>query len=318
MSQELLHCARCDTYKSQGKFYKHKGRPGGRAAYCAECERAVPSRHPTGKGQTKGLTGRKGPTGPRKPRKPLEVISVGMLRCGKCKKIKLTDNFHKHSSSKRGFAYECKSCRYVKPLPKVRETDETGNFRCLKCNTFKSQGSFYTSSNYRNSGRNSKCKTCILGHEPKPKRFKSNNEAECLKCKTIKSLHMFRKQNGFINGKCKPCQYEIERLRRKLKRANRPHRVLVGRYNKYKRDAKERDLAFEITAEQFDVLIRLPCSYCGSTDKIGVDRANNSLGYLASNCVPCCGPCNFIKRTMSVNKLKLHLAKMVKHMDIKL
>ena len=77
------------------------------------------------------------------------------------------------------------------------------------------------------------------------------------------------------------------------------------------------DLTFtKVSVEQFNAITALPCSYCGTTDKIGVDRIDNTQGYLGFNCASCCGTCNFIKRGMSVEELKRQLAKMVKHMGI--
>ncbi|KKL67944.1 hypothetical protein LCGC14_2129940, partial [marine sediment metagenome] len=150
MNEGLLHCARCDTYKNSSEFYRHKNRPEGHAAYCIECEKATPRRYNTGKGQIKGPKGKTGPTGTRKPRRPVEILPKGMLRCSKCKEVKPTYDFHRHSATKRGWAGQCKLCRA--PAPKVREQDKYGNFRCTKCGVFKSCESFYIHKNYKNSG----------------------------------------------------------------------------------------------------------------------------------------------------------------------
>lgn len=88
-------------------------------------------------------------------------------------------------------------------------------------------------------------------------------------------------------------------------------------------DAKARDLTFEIDIEWFVNTIHLPCHYCGSVDMNssqvslnhsdgssfktsyrynGVDRMDNSIGYLESNCVPCCFVCNRAKREMGYDE----------------
>jgi len=70
-------------------------------------------------------------------------------------------------------------------------------------------------------------------------------------------------------------------------------------YVTYKRDSEElRELAFEITQEQWDWLTRSPCYLCGYQDAhgIGLDRMDNTIRkYTIENCRPCCGSCNFMK-----------------------
>ena len=82
----------------------------------------------------------------------------------------------------------------------------------------------------------------------------------------------------------------------------------------YRRGAKKRGLLFEITLDQFDALAQSDCYYCGNKPVQchkniarhyngaytynGIDRLDNDIGYLQTNCVPCCGTCNMMKRTM--------------------
>lgn len=79
----------------------------------------------------------------------------------------------------------------------------------------------------------------------------------------------------------------------------------------YRLEAKRRGIVFDLTEDQFNCLIALPCHYCGtppsSSVKIttsaahddfrytGIDRVDSSLGYILSNCVPCCKHCNIAK-----------------------
>lgn len=68
----------------------------------------------------------------------------------------------------------------------------------------------------------------------------------------------------------------------------------------YGHGAKNRELPFQLTFEQFTDLIYMPCHYCAVVgDPLnGVDRIDSSLGYLVSNCVPCCSICNRAKGAM--------------------
>jgi hypothetical protein len=79
-----------------------------------------------------------------------------------------------------------------------------------------------------------------------------------------------------------------------------------------KADAKERGLAFEISLPFFIEVSALPCQYCkrvetneavtrgGNLRYNGLDRVDNKIGYIESNCVPCCKVCNRAKSGMTV------------------
>jgi hypothetical protein len=69
-------------------------------------------------------------------------------------------------------------------------------------------------------------------------------------------------------------------------------------YNSFHSHAKHRGLEWNLTMEQFEELIAAPCSYgIGQRPdiRIGLDRLDNSQGYLAGNVVPCCARHNQIR-----------------------
>ena len=71
-----------------------------------------------------------------------------------------------------------------------------------------------------------------------------------------------------------------------------------GRYITAKAQAKRRGWVFEIPLTQFTELVSLPCHYCHgplNPTSTGLDRVDNSVGYIPSNVVPCCRACNCIK-----------------------
>lgn len=48
------------------------------------------------------------------------------------------------------------------------------------------------------------------------------------------------------------------------------------------------------------------CSYCGSIDRIGADRLDNSIGHDINNIIPCCHLCNAIRGDkFSVSEMKM-------------
>lgn len=65
----------------------------------------------------------------------------------------------------------------------------------------------------------------------------------------------------------------------------------------YKVCAKKRSREWSLTYEQFEKYCLSDCVYCGNSPNPinGVDRVDNSKGYIESNCVPCCTQCNMAK-----------------------
>lgn len=97
------------------------------------------------------------------------------------------------------------------------------------------------------------------------------------------------------------------------KRSKKPLGVAATRavWNYYLRNAKMREIEWNLTFEEFCSLILKPCHYCGTeygtTTKMkfgdrlnhnGVDRFYNDVGYNITNCVACCKRCNAAKSNM--------------------
>lgn len=91
--------------------------------------------------------------------------------------------------------------------------------------------------------------------------------------------------------------------------------IPVRRYlNTYVRAALGRGLAWELSVEQFEALIKRPCTYCGEPPSKpikarahvelfnGIDRRDNSRGYTPDNVGACCEQCNKAKRRMSAKE----------------
>lgn len=69
-----------------------------------------------------------------------------------------------------------------------------------------------------------------------------------------------------------------------------------AKFRDYRHSAKVRGHGFELSFDEFMSLWGKPCSYCGEDiETIGIDRVDNSIGYVPSNIVPCCGTCNAMK-----------------------
>lgn len=91
----------------------------------------------------------------------------------------------------------------------------------------------------------------------------------------------------------------------------------------YKRGAKDRNLSFMLTEDEFFHLITQECYYCGShptnQSKVpwnndvyyysGIDRLDSKQGYSIDNVVPSCKICNIAKQTMSQQEFISWIAK---------
>ena len=98
------------------------------------------------------------------------------------------------------------------------------------------------------------------------------------------------------------------------------------KYAAYRVAARNRNLPFELSKEDFFKIVKMDCTYCGigpinesraSTKGSfyycnGVDRVDNSLGYTKENSVPCCGICNRAKHTMSATEFIAWLDRVTK------
>lgn len=94
-------------------------------------------------------------------------------------------------------------------------------------------------------------------------------------------------------------------------RENKPRRFYNTLYCQYKANAKKRKLEFNLDKEYFKELVSSNCRYCGcqpfqhllsvykDIPYIGIDRVDNTKGYVDNNVVSCCKHCNIAKRNLS-------------------
>ena len=86
-------------------------------------------------------------------------------------------------------------------------------------------------------------------------------------------------------------------------------------YFNYKNGAKRRGYDYLLTMDEFLKFTDSPCTYCGLAPAKGVDRRNNSIGYILENCVPCCKQCNLAKRDMTEKEFFLWLQRLAAHQE---
>ena len=83
-----------------------------------------------------------------------------------------------------------------------------------------------------------------------------------------------------------------ERVKERTKFYNRGS----GRFSTAKAQAKRRQKEWSLAEPEWRAIISGPCHYCGLSNSTvtgsGLDRLDNSLGYLITNVVSCCWLCN--------------------------
>lgn len=79
-----------------------------------------------------------------------------------------------------------------------------------------------------------------------------------------------------------------------------PQRTYINKiYRSYVSGAKDRNLEFTITKQQFEDLLFKPCYYCNEEHATGIDRVDSLKGYNSDNIVSCCSICNLMKNKFS-------------------
>lgn len=154
-----------------------------------------------------------------------------------------------------------------------------------------------------------KCESCLEKDRNKYKIHymkKQDNLNSCLGCGTeIADLLEGIKSNKV--QRCKSCYDKLRDIEVNRPQRNRNYsienKINIDKYLvSYIQSARNRNIAFNLTKEQFTEIILLPCYYCASYKEdqvVGIDRINSDKNYSVDNCVACCKICNFMKGTLS-------------------
>lgn len=144
------------------------------------------------------------------------------------------------------------------------------------------------------------------------KRYEESNRRrlyyliQCKRCGKVFSRRKEAITSGF-NIKCPNC------VRTRFNATL--NTLLYNVYIHYKSNATQRKIDFNLSEEDFKVLVKQNCYYCGQAptktktasykdeyEEInGIDRIDSSREYSLDNCVPCCEMCNKMKNTYTQN-----------------
>lgn len=130
-------------------------------------------------------------------------------------------------------------------------------------------------------------------------------------CGTLKEIrHSCMQQGSTLSCGC--LQKDANNAKHK---GNKYRRLAPGEaakntlFSRYRRDAERRNLVFQLDLEYFSEITIANCYYCGAKPSSehgadenngkyvynGVDRVDNTIGYVPGNCVACCKSCNALK-----------------------
>ena len=139
---------------------------------------------------------------------------------------------------------------------------------------------------------------------------------ECGKSKSIKMASLV---NGTSKG-CGRCGNRYIRTDEQLKTTS-----INSIFIDYKSNAKARNYKFQLTLSEFKSFIFQNCFYCNAEPANvkknkhtiikynGIDRLDNTVGYVVENCVSCCSTCNTMKLDHSTVFFLEHMQRIFRH-----
>jgi len=151
-----------------------------------------------------------------------------------------------------------------------------------------------------------------------------------------KKLHNMDAKNGrMASGHCRKCHQmdsvaygknNREKARtasanwykKNPKKVRKTRTSFVSRWNILHTSAKKRGLKVKISFERYCELITRCCHYCNRSIENetggGLDRVDNSFGYVEENVTTCCKYCNKAKGNLSQNEFREWLFRAYNHM----
>lgn len=152
---------------------------------------------------------------------------------------------------------------------------------------------------------------------------------ECV-CGTVKSI----RASSISQGRTLSCGCYMREQQRKPRAAQKRRKSARERgieevWFAYKKQARDRQLDWELDKQTFKSFLFAPCLYCGTvgsnqfsrtrvkrthryTARLrynGIDRLDSDRGYTDTNCVTSCSTCNYAKGTRSYDEFVNWLAR---------
>lgn len=234
-------------------------------------------------------------------------------RCENCLKInrekekakkekKMKNNNNNNNENKEGYKH-CSFCCIEYTIEHFKGVNGGETKTCSKCReNFK-----ISDANRDREHRNAVARK----NDAKPERIAVKNEWKEKNYEKVAGYWMKSRQNKIEKmGVDEYQKYNAENA--KNWRKNNPEKVINNNenrkkslkicYTNYIRTANYKNLDFAISFEEYEKIVCDKCYYCGIiADKgfNGIDRKDQTKGYLLDNCVNCCQMCNYMKKSLS-------------------
>lgn len=149
------------------------------------------------------------------------------------------------------------------------------------------------------------------------------------KCRCSCGNENYVARESLLKGLSKSCGCLAKEILRNKVKLPDGEANLNSLYHRYIIQANKRNLSFELTKEEFRILASSDCFYCGQKPEKhgksktvstyflsnGVDRKDNTKGYIIDNIVPCCYKCNSMKGKLSFEDFIEQIAKINSYMN---
>jgi len=148
----------------------------------------------------------------------------------------------------------------------------------------------------------------------------------CWKCQCDCGQIVVVRANNLKSKKTKSCGCLQRETVKKIFSKPKGEKAFNILYHTYKYSAEVRAFIFALGKEQFREIISQSCFYCGqkplsrrgakydnSFHCNGIDRIENTKGYIFENVVPCCEKCNRMKLAHTQKDFLTHVERIHKH-----
>jgi hypothetical protein len=245
-----------------------------------------------------------------------ECLAEGMKPCAK---------YLKGCRAKLGSDYVFKSCQEC--LEKERERDKAkrcavtgeivdGKKQCSVCCKFKLVNEYsetktcsqcreeFKKQNEKRDKEHVREIQRIASQKPERKAVKkewenANPEKVALKTLNYRDRQHNENQEEYLKRNAETMAKWRENNPEKVEEANHARlKDINAHYHNYQYKSNKYRLKFELSLEQFEGIIKTPCYYCGIIQEKGfngIDRMDQTQGYVYENCVSCCKVCNYLK-----------------------
>jgi hypothetical protein len=153
---------------------------------------------------------------------------------------------------------------------------------------------------------------------------KNNRPVRCYLCKCDCGKEKLVRGDYLLQGTSKSCgclrSDRAKQVGIKQKTKTSYHNLIYG---DSKRSSKYRNKNWNLTKEQHYDIICKPCFYCSKEPIIresrvgipfphwGIDRQDNTKGYVYENCVSCCPICNSMKMDLEITDFIQHIKQII-------